>query len=75
MTPQLWLVLQVKLQITDEEGNTHHANEVVGIFDDEEKAKAAATGYWDFVMPLALNEVAPRETVICNKGYYPSETP
>lgn len=45
--------------------------EVLGIYDEEAKAVARCTSWYDFVGPIRLNEDAPEPTIPWPGCYYP----
>jgi len=56
-------------------GTTHNDElsqwEIIGVFSSEQNAVTACMGVTDFVGPLNMNEVAPRESVDWVGAYYP----
>ena len=50
---------------------TSGAWEIIGVFNTEQKAIEACVGLNDFVGPLKLNEIAPRQSVDWVGAYYP----
>jgi len=61
MSDEVWVVTRPKSASWD----------LMGVFSTEQKAVAACTSEIDFIWPMKIDEKAPEETVVHERGYRP----
>jgi len=70
---KLYVAQQIKSQIISIDNTTSFITELIGVFDTKQKAENACTGEWDCIIPVNINEIAPRESVVHPEAYYPND--